>query len=135
MSRSKNWGLRDSGVYCISQVSTFSSTRLAFLVQDSVAPNLCCDKADTNTAQRADTSPAVRSHVLLGDLGKSADKQVLLGQESFAEAGEHSWHHAAEDSTFQFFALPRRKLSVTTQMCSQLRLLSNSSLLKPGLHL
>lgn len=135
MSRSKNWGLRESGVYHIPQVSTFSSTRLAFLAHDSVAPNLCCDKVDTNTAQRADTSPAVRSHIILGDLGKSADKRVPLGQESFAEAGKHSWHHAAEDSTFQFFALPRRKLSITLRMYSQLRLLSNFSLLKPGLHL
>lgn len=136
MPRSKHWDLGGSEVHCIPQVNTFPNTRLAFLAQESVEPTLCCDKADTNTAQQTDTSSATEVSFCLDlhDLGKSADKRVQLGQGSLAEVGKHSWHRAAEDSTFQFFALPHRKLSITRQMCSQ-RLLSDFRLLKPGLHL
>lgn len=128
MPRSKHWDLGGSGVHCIPQVNTFSSTRLAFLAQESVEPTLCCDKADTNAAQQTDTSSAIEVSFAMTwiTFGKSADKPVRLGQGSLAEAGKHSWHRAAEDSTFQFFALSRRKLSITRQMCSQ-RLLSNQT--------
>lgn len=108
MPRSKHWDLGGSEDHCIPQVNTFSNTRLAFLAQESVEPTLCCDKADTNTAQQTDTSSAteVSFRLDLHDLGKSADKRVPLGQGSLTEAGKHSWHRAAKDSTFLFFALP-----------------------------